>query len=144
MKRYLDGNRCGSFAKKVLCFVMNTILRSAGNQIKGLEWEEALLYSMASNEDYFGTGMMRYSEAQLYKKFLKIIEISPIARLDAELTFDIKFYARFLAICISKMKRDWEKIDQEMSGKGKKRALMEHNTRQVLKWKRENKRRKNI
>jgi hypothetical protein len=30
---------------------------------------------MASNGDYFGTGMMKYNEKQLYKKFLKVIEI---------------------------------------------------------------------
>jgi hypothetical protein len=94
---------------KVLYFVRETILKRAGNQIGGIEWEEALLYSMGSNGDYFGTGMMKYSEAQLYKNFLKVIEIPPIARLDAELTFDIKFYAIFLDIFISKMKKDWEK-----------------------------------
>jgi hypothetical protein len=85
---------------------------------------------------------MKYNEAQRYKKFLKVIEIPPIARLDAELMLNIKFYTRFLAIYISKMKRDWEKIDQDMRCKGKKIALMDHNIQQVLKCERENKRRK--
>jgi hypothetical protein len=84
----------GTFAKKVLYFVRETIVRRAGEQITGIDWEEALLYSMASNGDYFGTGMMRYNETQLYKKCLKVIELPPIARLNVELMFDIKFYAR--------------------------------------------------
>jgi hypothetical protein len=74
----------------------------------------------------FGTGMMKFTEKQLYKKFLKVIEIPPIARLDAELVFDIKFYARFLAIYISKMKKNWTRIDNEMSGKGMKKALTDY------------------
>jgi hypothetical protein len=61
----LFGNRSGTFATKVLYFVRETILRRAGNQIGGIDWEEALLYSMASNGNYFGTGMMRYTEGQL-------------------------------------------------------------------------------
>jgi hypothetical protein len=35
---------------------------------------------------------------------------------------DIKFYARFLALYVTKMKRDWAKIDEGMSGKGLKKA----------------------
>jgi hypothetical protein len=92
------GNRVGSFAKKILSFVRSKVMSSAGNQIGGIEWEEALLYAMASNGDYFGTGMMTHNEKKLYKKFLHVIEIPQIARLDDELVFDIKFYTRFLAI----------------------------------------------
>jgi hypothetical protein len=46
------GNRKGTFPKRVLCESRNRIIRSAGNQIGGLEWEETLLYAMASNGDY--------------------------------------------------------------------------------------------
>jgi hypothetical protein len=127
------GNQVGSFAKKELSFVRNEMLRSAGNQIGGLDWREALLYPMASNGDYFGTGMMKYNEKQLYKKFMKVIEISPIARLDAELVFDIKFYARFLAIYLSKMKKDWIKIDKDRSVKGMKKASMDYKKQNILK-----------
>jgi hypothetical protein len=65
------GNRNGSFAKKALSFVREMILRNAGNQIGGIDWEEALLYSIASNGDFFGKGMMKYNKAQLYKRFLR-------------------------------------------------------------------------
>jgi hypothetical protein len=71
---------------------------------------------------------------------LKVIEIPPIARLDAELVFDIKFYARFLAIFLSKMKKDWEKIDQDMSGKGKRNMVKEQERQKVEKMHKENKR----
>jgi hypothetical protein len=81
------------------------MMRNAGRPIEGIEWEEALLYAMASNGDFFGTGMMKFNEKMLYKNFFKVIEIHPIAKLDAKLMFDIKFYARFLAIFISKMKK---------------------------------------
>jgi hypothetical protein len=35
---------------------------------------------MASNGDFFVTAMMRYNEKQIYKKFLKVIDIPPIVR----------------------------------------------------------------
>jgi hypothetical protein len=40
------------------------------------------------------------------------------------------------------MKKDWEKIDQDLSGRGKRKALMDDETQQILKWEKENKRRK--
>jgi hypothetical protein len=61
---------------------------------------------MASNSELFGTTMMRYREKQLYKKFLKVIEIPPLDQLDTSLMEDIRFYVRFLAIFASKMKKD--------------------------------------
>jgi hypothetical protein len=62
------GNREGTFAKKVLYYVREEMLKKAGNRIEGENWEEALLYAIASNGDFFGTGMMNLSEKQLYKK----------------------------------------------------------------------------
>jgi hypothetical protein len=50
---------------------------------------------------------MRYREKQLYKKFIKMIEVPPLGRLDLSLMQDIKFYARFLAIYAAKRKKDW-------------------------------------
>jgi hypothetical protein len=99
-------NQTGSFAMKVLSYVKNRVISQADNQIGGRDWEEALIYAMASNGDYFGTGMMRYNERQIYKKFLKVVNIPPIARLDAELMLDFKFYARFFStICNKDEKR---------------------------------------
>jgi hypothetical protein len=46
-----------------------------GHQFYGIEYEERLLYSMAANSELFGTGLTRYNEKQLYKKFLKVIEV---------------------------------------------------------------------
>jgi hypothetical protein len=119
------GNRTGSFAMKVLSYVRNKVISQAGNQIENRDWEEALIYVMASNGDFFGTAMMRYNEKQIYKKFLKVVDIPLITRLDAELMLDFKFYARFLALYVTKMKRDWTKIDKEMSGKGMKKAQID-------------------
>jgi hypothetical protein len=137
------GNRKGTFTKKVLYMVRSKMLRNAGYQISGVEWEETLLYAMASNGDYFGTGMMKFNEKMLYKNFLNVIEIPPIAKLDAELMFDIKFYARFLAIYLSKMKKDWARIDSEMSGKGMKKAQVDYVYRNILKWDSETAKRNN-
>jgi hypothetical protein len=89
---------------------------------------------MASNGDYFGTGMMKFNEKKLYKNFLKVIEIPPIAKLDAELMFDIKFYARFLAIYLSKMKKEWGRIDSEMSGKGMKKTQLDYELKNITRW----------
>jgi hypothetical protein len=89
---------------------------------------------MASNGDYFGTGMMKFNEKRLYRNFLKVIEIPPIAKLDAELMFDIKFYARFLATYLSKMKKEWARIDSEMSGKGMKKAQLDYELKNIEKW----------
>jgi hypothetical protein len=52
------------------------MLRSIGYQIEELDWEEALLYAMASNGDYFDSGMTKFSEKLLDSKILKVIEIS--------------------------------------------------------------------
>jgi hypothetical protein len=120
------GNYTGTFAQKVIYMVRSRMLRCAGERINGVEWEETLLYEMASNGDYFGTGMMKFNEKMLYKNFFKVIEVPPIVKLDAELMFDIKFYARFLAIYLSKMKKDWARIDSEMSGKGMKKAQTDY------------------
>jgi hypothetical protein len=49
--------------------------KSIGIRLEGREWEETLLYAMASNSDLFGMAMMRYNEKQLLKKFLKVIEV---------------------------------------------------------------------
>jgi hypothetical protein len=92
------------------------------------------LYAIASNGDFFGTGMMKYNEKMLYKNFMKTIEIPPIAKLDAELILDIKFYSRFLAIYISKMKKDWAKIDSDMNGKVMKKAQDDYALKNILKW----------
>jgi hypothetical protein len=118
------------------------MMRKAGHRIEGVEWEETLLYAMASNDDFFGTRMNAFNEKMLYKNFLKVVEIPPIAKLDAELMFDIKFYARFLAIFISKMKKDWAKIDSDMNGKGMKKAQSDYDYKNILKWSNETDKRK--
>jgi hypothetical protein len=46
---------------------------------------------MVSNSDLFGTGMMRYRDKQLFKKFLNVIEIPPIGQLEASLKQDLCF-----------------------------------------------------
>jgi hypothetical protein len=46
--------------------------------------------------------------------------------LDAELLFDIKFYARFLAMYVAKMKKEWPKNDLGMNGKGMKKAQADY------------------
>jgi hypothetical protein len=50
------GTNEGSFAKKILYYVREEMLKGAGNRIEGEKWEEALLYAIASNGDFFGTG----------------------------------------------------------------------------------------
>jgi hypothetical protein len=62
--------------------------------------------------------------------------------LGAELVFDIKFYVRFLAIYLSKMKKDWAKIDSDRSGKGMKKAQTDYACQNMLKWGKENMKRK--
>jgi hypothetical protein len=49
-----------------------------------------------------------------------VIEIPPLARLDVSLMNDFKFYARFLAMYVTKMKKDWIKKDQSYFGEGMK------------------------
>jgi hypothetical protein len=61
---------------------------------------------MTSNSELFGTPMLSYREKQLYKKFLKIIEITPLGRLDSSLMEAIRFYTKFLAMYAAKMKKD--------------------------------------
>jgi hypothetical protein len=55
--------------------------------------------------------------------------------------FDIKFYARFLAIFVSKMKKDWAKIDLDMNGKGMKKARDDYEIKNILKWNKETEKR---
>jgi hypothetical protein len=109
-------------------------MQFAGNRMEGEKWEEALLYAIASNGDLFGTGMTTYNEKMLYKKFLKVVEIPPIAKLDAELMFDLKFYSRFLAMHVAKMKKDWVKIDEDMNGRGMKRAQVDYEMKNIQRW----------
>jgi hypothetical protein len=63
-----------------------------GPLIDGIEFEEKLLYNMASNSEPFGKAMTRYNEKQLYKKILKVIEIPPLGRLDNSLMSDLRFH----------------------------------------------------
>jgi hypothetical protein len=71
-----------------------------------------------------------------------MIEISPIARLDVELLMDIKFYSRFLAIYVSKMKKDWARIDNDLCGKGMKKARDDYELKNILRWSQETEKRK--
>jgi hypothetical protein len=110
----------GNFKNKVMDNVRRRIFSNLGLRFEGREWEETLLYAMASNSDLFGTAMERYNERQLLKRFLGVIKIPPLGQLDFELKLDIEFYARFLALYTAKMKRDWIKIDADFSGIGKR------------------------
>jgi hypothetical protein len=58
-----------------LYYVREEMLRGVEYRIQGMKREEALLYAIASNGDFFGTGMMKFSKKMLYKNFLKIIGI---------------------------------------------------------------------
>jgi hypothetical protein len=120
------GCREGTCAKKVHYFVREQLLKKAGYRIEGVEWEETLLYAIASNGDFFGTGMMALSEKQLYRKFCKVIEIHSIARLDNEVIKDIQFYSRLVAIYNSKMKKYWVRIDGNMKGQGRRNENIIH------------------
>jgi hypothetical protein len=40
------------------------IIRNLGFRFEGREWEETLLYAMASKSDLFGTTWKRYNERQ--------------------------------------------------------------------------------
>jgi hypothetical protein len=91
-----------------------------GHRFVGIEYYEKLLYSMAPNSKLFGTGLTRFNEKQLYKKFLKVIEVPPLARLDTSLMEDFRFYARFLEIYVIKMKKDWVKKYESFFGEGLK------------------------
>jgi hypothetical protein len=93
------------------------------NRFESREWEETLLYAIASNSVLFGTAMMRNHEKQLRKNFLDVVEIPPLGHLDFELKLDLRFYTHFLALYISKMKRDWIEKDKEFSGKGVKEQV---------------------
>jgi hypothetical protein len=54
-----------------------------------------------------------------------VIEIPPIDHLDASLKHDLKFYARFLAIYVCKMKRDKVHKDQCYQGENFKSEIEE-------------------
>jgi hypothetical protein len=82
-------------------------------RFEGIKFEEMLLYSMASNSKLFGTAMTRSREKQLYKKFLDVIDLPSLGHLDLSLKQDIKFYASFIVIHASKMKKDWVQIDKK-------------------------------
>jgi hypothetical protein len=45
---------------------------------------------------------LRYREKQLYKEFLRVVEIPFLGRLYSSHIEDISFYARFLAIYAAK------------------------------------------
>jgi hypothetical protein len=109
-------------------------------RLEGREWEETLLYAMASNSDLFGIAMMRYNGKQLLKKFLKVIEIPPLGHLDFELKLDLEFYTHFLALYVAKLKRDWIKKYEEFSGKGPINYANECWTKRMLKIKADYKR----
>jgi hypothetical protein len=70
-----------------------------------------------------------------------MIEIPHIARLDVELLMDIKFYSRFFAIYVSKMKKDWARIDNDLSGRGMKKARDDYELKNILRWSRETEKR---
>jgi hypothetical protein len=118
---------------KILDDARRRIIRHLGQRFEGREWEEILLYVMASNRDLFGSTMMKFREKQMLKKFLSVIEIPPLGYLDFELRLDLEFYARFLALYISKLKRDWVKKDEDFSGRGPKKYYAECWTKRTLK-----------
>jgi hypothetical protein len=70
------GYKSKSFKHQILFDLRHRILRGVGDEFYGIEYEEKLLYSMVANSELFGTGMTRFNEKQLYKKFLKVIEVS--------------------------------------------------------------------
>jgi hypothetical protein len=110
------GNR--NFKNKVMDDVRRKIIRCLSLRFEGREWEETLLHTMASSSDLFGTAVKRFSERQLLKKFLGVIKIPPLGHLDFELKLDLEFYARFLALYVTRMKRYWLKKDEDFSGNG--------------------------
>jgi hypothetical protein len=89
------GYKGSSFKHQVLYNLRREIIHMVGYQFDGIEYEERLLYSMAANSELFGTGLTRYNEKQLYKKFLKVIEVPPLARLDVSLMEDFRFTPGF-------------------------------------------------
>jgi hypothetical protein len=117
----------GGFKITVLRAIREIIFIQLTNKYGTREFEEMLLYSMAANCDMFGTGMMRFSEKQLYKKFLKVIEIPPLCYQDKELMFHIRFYARFLSLYVAKMKLDWARKEKSFKGE----AIQEEHLRQL-------------
>jgi hypothetical protein len=114
------GYKSSSFKHRVLYDLRRKIINFAGHEFYAIEYEEKLFYSMSANSILFGTGMTRFNQKQLYKKFLKVIEVPPLARLDVSPMNDFKFYARFLAIYVTKMKKDWVRRDQSYLGEGLK------------------------
>jgi hypothetical protein len=77
--------------------------------------------------------MTRYREKQLYKKLLKVIEIPPFGRKDLNLKQVIRFYARFLGMYVSKMKKDWVKLDRNFHGTGMKQRIEDQKNLQAIK-----------
>jgi hypothetical protein len=76
-----------------------------------------LLYSMGSNCDLFGIGLFKYSEAQMYKKFMDVILIPPRRNLNSRMMNNIRFYARYLAIYAIKLKKLRVGNDGDYTGK---------------------------
>jgi hypothetical protein len=114
----------GDFKHKVLDEVRRNIILNLGHRFKCREWEETLLYSMASFSDLFGTATTRFNEKQFVKKFLNVVEIPPLGHFDMELKLDIEFYARFLAMYASKMKRKNVKTDGDFTGRNVREESM--------------------
>jgi hypothetical protein len=96
-----------------------------GYRFKGVDFEEKVLYSMASKYKMFDSSMLRYREKPFYKNFFAVIEIPHIGYLDASLKQDLKFYARFLAIYVSKMKRNRVLKDPNFDGDSLKKESEE-------------------
>jgi hypothetical protein len=71
-----------------------------------IEYEEMILYSITVNQDLFGTVMFRYIKEQLYRKFMDIVSTHRRRYIDSRLMDDIRFYARFLAMIVTKMNVD--------------------------------------
>jgi hypothetical protein len=104
------------FNSVILAELREEIQMFLGNRFQGIEFEEKVLYAMASNCGMFGSGMFRYNEKQLFKKFLDEVDLPPLAHLDVSLKEDLKFHAKFLAMFVSKMKKDRVSSDQSYLG----------------------------
>jgi hypothetical protein len=70
------GYKSSIFKHQILFSLKREIIRGVGDEFYGIDYEEKLLYSMTANSELFDTGMTRFNEKQLYKKFLKVIEVS--------------------------------------------------------------------
>jgi hypothetical protein len=108
-----------------------------GYLFEGLSWEEELLYAVASNCNLFDTGMFRYTEKQIFKKCLKVVPVPLRGYLDTRIMEDIQFYARFLAVYISKLKKVQVKRDKSFDSSsliGNREAWVENKAEKLVKW----------